>query len=316
MFAVLLLVLVYVSTASASLLPHREVPACERAAPQFDEFAFDMRLRDAIPRLGRCASTEMLMRPRMARGVVDANFHGKSELPNGRDQLEHIDDPTNDLQVDYAYDANGNREQRIVRQNNRSDARGVPGMLPFSNQLAVDPKFVRNTMHLVAANEPRSGFDSVSACQSATVCDQSIQEYFLPGAHSDVGGSNAPLELEGSFNIDKKRHGLDKFALALMWVEAKARGVPLSVPELSDRTGIDPYRLTDDQLRRFIHDSRALETGIVERITGRTSRTIDYGDGSSETLSAEELVKRWREQQGLSARVVEGANGQSAAVTE
>ncbi len=58
------------------------------------------------------------MRPRMARGVVDANFHGKSELPNGRDQLEHIDDPTNDLQVDYAYDANGNREQRIVRQNN------------------------------------------------------------------------------------------------------------------------------------------------------------------------------------------------------
>ncbi|MBP9154720.1 MAG: hypothetical protein KBF48_07235, partial [Xanthomonadales bacterium] len=118
MFAVLLLVLVCVSTASASLLPHREIPACERAVPQFDEVAIAARLGDTEPCFGRYASTEMLMRPRMARGVVDANFHGKSELPNGRDQLEHIDDPTNDLQVDYAYDANGNREQRIVRQNN------------------------------------------------------------------------------------------------------------------------------------------------------------------------------------------------------
>ena len=41
------------------------MPACERAAPQFDEFAFDMRLRDAIPRLGGCSTAEVLMRPRM-----------------------------------------------------------------------------------------------------------------------------------------------------------------------------------------------------------------------------------------------------------
>ncbi|MBK7144299.1 MAG: RHS domain-containing protein [Xanthomonadales bacterium] len=41
----------------------------------------------------------------------------KTYTYNERDQLERITDPANDLQIDYAYDDNGNREQRIVRQN-------------------------------------------------------------------------------------------------------------------------------------------------------------------------------------------------------
>ncbi|MBK6434593.1 MAG: glycohydrolase toxin TNT-related protein [Rhodanobacteraceae bacterium] len=73
-----------------------------------------MRLRDAIPRLGRCASTEMLMRPRMARGVVDANLHGKSEPPNGRDRLIQAQpNAPNEAIVEYQYDADDRRIARI-----------------------------------------------------------------------------------------------------------------------------------------------------------------------------------------------------------
>jgi RHS repeat-associated protein len=50
----------------------------------------------------------------LATNTVISN---KTYSYNNRDQLERIDDPPNDLQVDYAYDDNGNREQRIVRTN-------------------------------------------------------------------------------------------------------------------------------------------------------------------------------------------------------
>ncbi|MBK7144287.1 MAG: RHS repeat protein [Xanthomonadales bacterium] len=50
----------------------------------------------------------------LATNTVRAN---KTYTYNERDQLERITDPANDLQIDYAYDDNGNREQRIVRQN-------------------------------------------------------------------------------------------------------------------------------------------------------------------------------------------------------
>ena len=50
----------------------------------------------------------------LATNTLRAN---KTYTYNARDQLERITDPANDLQIDYAYDDNGNREQRIVRQN-------------------------------------------------------------------------------------------------------------------------------------------------------------------------------------------------------
>ncbi|MBK7144295.1 MAG: RHS repeat-associated core domain-containing protein [Xanthomonadales bacterium] len=50
----------------------------------------------------------------LATNTLRAN---KTYTYNERDQLERITDPANDLQIDYAYDDNGNREQRIVRQN-------------------------------------------------------------------------------------------------------------------------------------------------------------------------------------------------------
>lgn len=52
----------------------------------------------------------------------------------------------------------------------------------------VPPKFVRNTTHLVAANEYRSSFDLVSALPSPGASVPNIEEILLPGAHSDIGG--------------------------------------------------------------------------------------------------------------------------------
>ncbi len=190
------------------------------------------------------------------------------------------------------------------------DARGVPFVSTPQSDLSIDPTFVRNTVHLVAANEYRTNFDSVSACQSATSCAPNIQEYFIPGAHSDIGGSYGPSEQQGGV---EKRDGIDKYTLALMWKEARERGVPLSLPSLDDRTGVDPFKLSEDQLAPYIHDSRRhLETGIVDLGMDRTKRTIYYGDGSSETIGVEEQYRRWRRQQGMSERVVEGDDGQKA----
>lgn len=190
------------------------------------------------------------------------------------------------------------------------DARGIPFASTPHSDLTIDPKFVRNTVHLVAANEYRTNFDSVSACYSATSCAPNIKEYFIPGSHSTIGGSYGPRERQGGV---EKRHGIDKYTQALMWKEATAHGVPLSLPSLEERTGVDPFKLSEDQQTRYVHDSRRhLETGIVDLGMDRTTRTIYYGDGSSENLSVEEQYRRWRRQQGMSERVVEGADGQTS----
>lgn len=235
-------------------------------------------------------------------------------------------DDTYQKEVLVGYGSNIRREKRTFARNFKSvdirfmgiydtvDARGVPWLSTPQSDLAIDPKFVRNTVHLVAANEYRANFDSVSACYSATSCAPNIQEYFIPGAHSDIGGSYPPTEQQGG---EEKLDGIDKYTLALMWKEAKERGVPLSLPSLEDRTGVDPFKLSEDQMAPYIHDSRQhLETGYFDHGLDRTNRTIYYGNGSSETLSVEEQYRRWRKQQGMSERVTESPNGQKATVAE
>ncbi|MDZ4819533.1 MAG: DUF2235 domain-containing protein [Planctomycetota bacterium] len=230
-------------------------------------------------------------------------------------------DDTYQKEVWAGYGRNIHREKRTFTRDFKSvdirfmgiydtvDARGVPFASTPSSDLTIDPKFVRNTVHLVAANEYRTNFDSVSACYSATSCASNIQEYYIPGAHSDIGGSYGPSERQGGV---EKRDGIDKYTLALMWKEARENGVPLSLPSLEDRTGVDPFKLSEDQLTPYVHDSRQHATGYIDRGMDRTTRTIYYGNGSSENLSVEEQYRRWRRQQGMSERVVEGADGQTS----
>ncbi len=255
-----------------------------------------------------------------SRGSAEARTFAnklKSEgIPNYEDTYQK--------EVLKGYGSNIHREKRTFARNFKSvdirfmgiydtvDARGVPFLSTPQSDLAIDPKFVRNTVHLVAANEYRTNFDSVSACSSATSCASNIQEYFIPGAHSDIGGSYGPSEQQAGV---EKRDGIDKYTLALMWKEARERGVPLSLPSLEDRTGVDPFKLSEDQMAPYVHDSRRhLETGYFDLGMDRTKRTIYYGNGTSENLSVEEQYRRWRRQQGMSERVVEGADGQNVLV--
>lgn len=257
-----------------------------------------------------------------SRGSTEARVFAnklKAEgIPNQEDTYQK--------EVWVGYGSNIRREKRTFTRNFKSvdvrfmglydtvDARGVPFLSTPQSDLAIDPKFVRNTVHLVAANEYRMNFDSVSACQSATSCAPNIHEYFIPGAHSDIGGSYGPSERQAGV---EKRDGIDKYTLALMWKEARDRGVPLSLPSLEDRTGVDPFKLSEDQLTRYVHDSRLhLETGYFDHGLDRTTRTIYYGNGSSENLSVEDQYRRWRKQQGMSERVSESPSGGKATVVE
>ncbi len=253
-----------------------------------------------------------------SRGSAEARVFGNKLKTNGIPDYEN----TYEKSVLVGYGRNLRMEKRTFARKFKGvdirfmglydtvDARGVPFVSTPQSDLAIDPKFVRNTVHLVAANEYRTNFDSVSACQSAKICAPKIQEYFIPGAHSDIGGSYGPREMQGGV---EKRHGIDKYTLALMWKEARERGVPLDLPTLEDRTGVDPFKMSEGQMRRYVHDSRRhLKTGIVDLGMDRTDRTIYYGDGSTETLSVEEQYRRWRSQQGMSERVTESSTGQKA----
>jgi hypothetical protein len=106
-----------------------------------------------------------------------------------------------------------------------------------------------------------------------------------------------------------RKGGLDALALALMYRDAVDNGVPFTRPNEKDRRGIDPMRMSDRALGPYIHDSRRKLEGLFDR--DRQERTIYYGDGSSETVNAQELNKRWRNQPGLMERVVEGYNGEN-----
>ncbi|MBP9154718.1 MAG: RHS domain-containing protein [Xanthomonadales bacterium] len=188
LFAVLLLVLVCVSTASASLLPHREVPACERAAPQLDEFAIAARLGDTEPCFGRYASTEMLMRPRMARGVVDANFHGESEPPNGRDRLIQAQpNAPNEAIVEYQYDADDRRIARIATPR----INGVP-QAPITTLYVFDNSTLLHEANLAGITDTyrRSAkLDRHIAHQTNTVRHYQLDALDTPVAMTDASGA-------------------------------------------------------------------------------------------------------------------------------
>lgn len=139
-----------------------------------------------------------------------------------------------------------------------------------------------------------------------------IEEILLPGAHSDIGGGYPRWMLEGSINLHVKKGGLDAFALSLMWESARRAGVPLRLPSVRDRTGIDPRGMSNRQLAPYIHDSRVAVSGVLDYPLGRRERTIHYIDGTTLDLEDEQLNRLWRSQRSLPERLKEDADGQMA----
>lgn len=64
-------------------------------------------------------------------------------------------------------------------------------------------------------------------------------------------------------------------------------------------------QLDEDDIRtELVHDSRRGWTGTLERIENRQRRTIYYpSSGKKETVSREELIRRWRASEQSSAFV-------------
>ncbi|MFA7387795.1 MAG: DUF2235 domain-containing protein, partial [Thiohalobacteraceae bacterium] len=180
-------------------------------------------------------------------------------------------------------------------------AMGLPtNGVNLTYDMRVDPSAVRNVRHAVAADEFRRSFDLVSiGTDYDTMPAAHLKERYFRGAHSSVGGGYGP----GS---QGKPNSLARATLHWIHAEARAAGVPLG-----DIVGEDsalPYldQLDEDDIRtELVHDSRRGWTGTLERIENRQRRTIYYpSSGKKETVSREELVRRWRASEQGSAFVV------------
>lgn len=165
---------------------------------------------------------------------------------------------------------------------------GVPGNnTNIGYHDRVDPEFVRNTRHAIAADEFRSAFSVTSLRESVDAeLPQNQLERIFRGAHSDIGDGYGPKH-------QGKPNSLARIPLGWMQQEAIRSGVPL--PELSGATADQPDigQLTEAELEdKLIHDSREGPTGFTEKWKDRQERTFFYGNGTSQTFTREELAAK------------------------
>ena len=183
---------------------------------------------------------------------------------------------------------------------------GVPGNnVNLTYDLSVDPDFVRNARHAVAADEFRLQFDLSSiGASDGEMASEGFEERYFRGAHSDIGGGHAA----GS---QGKPNSLARATLRWMHREASEAGVPLKAIFGDDSSVPDFSQFSEDEARALlIHDSRRGVTGTLERLINRQRRTIYYSDGRKASVSRAELIERAREDDRSEAEVVKEGDGQ------
>ena len=208
------------------------------------------------------------------------------------------------------------------------DARGFQIQNPDSKQLAIDTSFVKSTVHIIAAHEYRPGFDSSSALPFDGARIRGIEEYYSPGGHSDIGGSQPQTEPLDGKGARVRRDNLQDINLELMRFKATQAGIRFAQLESADRFTKDPRNYSEQELwNEEIHDSRLYPetyaipetirrwyrastlTGNPFETYGRTERDIHYSNGSRVRKSAAELEILWRKQNGYEQVVKERAKG-------
>lgn len=207
------------------------------------------------------------------------------------------------------------------------DGRGLQLQNPDVASTAIDPRFVQQTLHFVAAHEYRPGFDVTSALPYADAKIANIDERYLPGAHSDVGGSQPQTEAYEAGSGRMKFDDLQDLALALMRYKAMKYGAEFKPINAEDRFQVDPRLAIEEELwQTQIHDSRhypetylipetirrvwrgVMDYGNPYESFDRRERDVYFGDGSHALLKEDELEKRWRESNGYSDVIKEGDN--------
>ena len=164
----------------------------------------------------------------------------------------------------------------------------IPGNnINIGYDLTVNPDFVGTVRHATAADEFRRGFPLSSLRESANAeLPPGFEERPFRGAHSDTGGGNKTFS-QGKLN------SLARAPLQWMRDEAVEAGVPFKQIYGDDSAVPDLSQLTEEEARAMlIHDSRTGLAGGLDRLTNRQKRTVFYGNGSRQTISRTEMVRR------------------------
>jgi len=134
---------------------------------------------------------------------------------------------------------------------------------------------VKNAYHALAIDEQRWPFRP-AVWKAIDKPDQTIEQVWFTGVHSDIGGGYAEPGLAD---------------VALMWMAEKAIacGLDLDLGYLSEVAHPDPMGV--------LHDSR---TGVYRWLRPHL-RTIDDGNGANESVS-EAAMRRLRESEGYAPR--------------
>ncbi|GGZ05353.1 T6SS phospholipase effector Tle1-like catalytic domain-containing protein [Pseudoduganella plicata] len=167
------------------------------------------------------------------------------------------------------------------------------------------PSYVKKCVHYVASHEVREKFPSDSVRESLLVPDN-CEEYFYPGAHSDVGGGYA-------YGIQEWRSAeLSRIPLCNMFREAYAAGVPFFPPAKVIKKSGTLFEITTDLEECFnsyiswMPENYSLEKNIIVNMNfyyhwrwGRSQRmqklaksTAGVGSSSQHNLGSSDPYMR------------------------
>jgi Uncharacterized alpha/beta hydrolase domain (DUF2235) len=155
------------------------------------------------------------------------------------------------------------------------------GHAGWANDLRI-PSYVKKCVHFVASHEVREKFPSDSVREGLLVPDN-CEEYFYPGAHSDVGGGYA-------YGIQEWRSAeLSRIPLCNMFRAAYAAGVPFFEPAKVIKKSGTLFEISSDLEECFnsyiswMPEDGNLERNIIVNMNfyyhwrwGRTRRQQDF----------------------------------------
>jgi hypothetical protein len=189
----------------------------------------------------------------------------------------------------------------------------------------------QQTKHIVSAHDRRPGFDATSILPYDGAKIANMFEYYSPGAHSDVGGSQPQTERIDSKGDRIRRDDLQDINLAIMRFKAQQAGITLRPAKARDQFTLDPRTRSEQELwNDYIHDSRlyystylvpetfrriyrgALDRGNTFETYDRRERDIYFTNGSHKVFSEKELERRWRKYNAFDLVIEEKENQPSA----
>lgn len=142
----------------------------------------------------------------------------------------------------------------------------IDGHMDWANDLRIAP-MARKCIHYFSTHEQRNSFPLDSARDGSRQA-ATVEEYWSPGVHSNVGGGYRPGE--GGKSLEKDQL-LSLVPLIAMHDEALAAGVPLAVK--SDPRSADDFAVSEKLLARYneyikVADQHCTQKNVEGRMLG------------------------------------------------